>query len=62
MHSFRLIRFIFSSSLCSCNSNFIGYNWLYGGGYCKDYFPDNLVIGNLIREIHSAAVIPKWLL
>ena len=25
----------------------IGYNWSYGGRYCKDYFSDNLVIGNL---------------
>ncbi len=53
-----LIRSIFTVSSRTCNSNFIGYNCLYGDSHCKAYSSHHIAIGNLIREIHTQSVIP----
>ena len=44
---------IFTDSSRACNSNFIGYNYLYGTSHCKSYARDHIAIGNLVREIRS---------
>ena len=35
--------------LTACNSNFIGYNCLYGTSHCKSYACIHIAIGNLVR-------------
>ena len=42
----------YSSS--TCNSNFIGYNFLYSHSHCKSYSTDHVAIGHLIREIRCS--------
>ena len=49
-HPSCLIRTIFTD-----NSNYIGYNYLYGASYCKSYSPHD--VATLIREIRSESVI-----
>ena len=51
--SHALIRSIFTVSAQSCNSNFIGYNFLYGHTHCKHYKHGHIVFSQLIREIRS---------
>ena len=48
-----LIRSIFTVSAQSCNSNFIGYNFLYGHTHCKHYKHGYIVCSQLMREIRS---------
>ena len=36
-HPSSLVRTIFTDSFHTCNSNFIGYNCLYGISHCKSY-------------------------
>ena len=48
-----LVRTIFTDSSHTSNSNFIGYNCLYGASHCKSYSPHHIAIGNLVREIRS---------
>ena len=51
-HSSPFVRSVFVVSLQSCNSNFIGYNVLFGSRQCKSYSSDD-AMGQLIREIRS---------
>ena len=53
LHHSSLVRTIFTDSSRTCNSNFIGYNCLYGASHCKSYSPNHIAIGNLVREIRS---------
>ena len=53
LHPSSLVRTIFTDSSRTCNSNFIGYNCLYGASHCKSYSPNHIAIGNLVREIRS---------
>ena len=41
-HPSSLVRTIFTDSSHACNSNFIGYNYLYGASHCKSYARDPL--------------------
>ena len=59
-HPSCLIRSIFSDSLHTCNSNFIGYNYLYGGSHCEYYSSEHIAIGHLIREIRSQSCVPGF--
>ena len=52
-HASCLFRSIFTVSAQSCNSNFIGYNFLYGHTHCKHYKHGYIVFSQLIREIRS---------
>ncbi len=58
--SSHLIRSIVTVSSCTCNSNFIGYNCLYGDSHCNAYSSDHIAIGNLIREIRTQSLIPHF--
>ena len=53
LHHSSLVRTIFTDSSRTCNSNFIGYNCMYGASHCKSYSPNHIAIGNLVREIRS---------
>ena len=60
-HPSALIRSIFTVSSATCNSNFIGFNFLYGHTCCKSSSPEHTAIGNLIREVRSNLfVIPGF--
>ena len=50
-HSSPLVRSVFAVSSQSCNSNFIGYNVLFGSRHCKFYSSNDVALGQLIREI-----------
>ena len=52
-HPSALIRSIFTTSAHSCNSNFIGYNFLYGHSHCKSYDIEHMATSQLIREVRS---------
>ena len=52
-HPSSVVRTIFTDSSRTCNSNFIGYNCLYGASHCKCYSSHHIAIGNLVREIRS---------
>ena len=52
-HSSPLVRSVFVVSSQSCNSNFIGYNVLFGSRHCKSYSSDDVAVGQFIREIRS---------
>ena len=52
-HASPLIHSVFTVSAQPCNSNFIGYNFLYGHTHCKQYKHGYIVCSQLIREIHS---------
>ena len=53
-HPSSLVHTIFTDSSRTCNSNFIGYNCLYGASHCKSYSSSHHVTnGNLVREIRS---------
>ena len=52
-HASPLICSIFTVSAQSCNSNFIGYNFLYGHTHCKHYKHGYIVFSQLMREIRS---------
>ena len=55
-HSSPLVRSVFVVSAQTCNSNFIGYNLLYGRRHCKTYSTEDAALGRLIREIRSAQI------
>ena len=50
-HPSPLVRSIFAISSQTCNSNFIGYNCLFGSTHCKSYTSEDIALGQLIREI-----------
>ena len=52
-HPSCLVRTIFSTSVLSCNSSFIGYNCLFGVDHVKSYSSYDFAIGNLVRELRS---------
>ena len=50
-HPSPLVRSIFATSSQTCNSKFIGYNYLFGSTHCKSYSSEDIALGQLIREI-----------
>ena len=52
-HASHLIHSIFTVSAHSCNSNFIGYNFLYGHTHCKHCKHIHCLYSRLIRKIRS---------
>ena len=52
-HPSALIRSIFTTSAFSCNSNFIGYNYMCGHSHCKSYNAEHFDISQLVREVRS---------
>ena len=59
-HSFVLHIVFYLTVPRACNSNFIGYDFLYGSSHHKAYSPYLIAIGNIIREISSQSVIPNF--
>ena len=60
-HSSPLACSVFAVSSRTCNSNFIGYIFLYGSHHCKSYSSEDVALGELIREIrHSHYFIPDF--
>ena len=56
------IHTIFSDSIQTCNSSYIGYNFLFGSSHCKTYSDSvDFANANLIREIRSGVyLIPQF--
>ena len=50
-HPSPLVRSIFATSSQTCNSNFTGYNCLFGSTHCKSYSSEDIALGQLTREI-----------
>ena len=55
-HSSPLVRSVFVESAQTCNSNFIGYNFLFGNRHCKTYSTEDVALGRLIREFRNTQV------
>ena len=52
-HNSRLIRSVFSDSQQSCNSNFIGYNYLFGQSHCKIISDEFNALSSVIIDIRD---------
>ena len=59
-HSSPLVRSVFVESAQTCNSNFIGYNFLFGNHHCKTYSTEDVALGRLIRKRDRSTQIPNF--
>ena len=60
-HPSNLIHSVFHDSSLDCNSDFVGYNCMYGNSHCRSYSINHFAVGHLIREIRDThSVIPHF--